>query len=50
MAGQRHKGYEITHNFYSGKGEGTRESGVVFVVERNMKWNVFDFKAVGERI
>jgi len=50
MAGQRHKGYEITHNFYCGEREGTRESGVLFVVERNMKRNVFDFKAVGDRI
>jgi len=34
--------------FYSGKDEGTREFGVAFVVERNMKWNVLDFKAVDE--
>ena len=49
-AGQRHKGYEITHNFYSSKGEGTREIGVIFVVERNMKRNAFDFKVVVDRI
>ena len=36
--------------FYSGKEEGSRESGVPFVVERNMKQNVLDFKAVNERI
>ena len=36
--------------FYSGKEGGTREFGVAFVVERNMKWNVLDFKAVEERM
>jgi len=36
--------------FYNGKEEGTREFGVAFVVERNMKQNVLDFKAVDERI
>jgi exonuclease III len=36
--------------FYSGKEEGTREFGVAFIVERNMKRNVLDFKAVDERI
>jgi len=36
--------------FYSGKEEGTGEFGVAFVVERNMKRNVLDFKAVDERI
>ena len=36
--------------FYSGKEEGTREFGVAFIVERSMKWNVLDFKAVDERI
>jgi exonuclease III len=35
--------------FYSGKEEGTREFGVAIVVERNMKWNVLDFKADDER-
>jgi len=34
--------------FCSGKEEGTRESGVAFVVERNMKQNVLDFRAVDE--
>ena len=36
--------------FYSGKEEGTREFGVAFIVERNMKRNVLDFKAIDERI
>jgi exonuclease III len=36
--------------FYSGKEEGTREFGVAFIVERNMKRNVLDFNAVDERI
>jgi hypothetical protein len=36
--------------FYSGKEEGIREFGVTFVVERNMKRNVLDFKAVDERM
>ena len=36
--------------FYGGKEEGTREFGVAFVVERNMKQNVLDFKAADERI
>ena len=36
--------------FYSGKEKGTREFGVAFIVERNMKKNVLDFKAVDERI
>jgi len=36
--------------FYSGKEKGVREFGVAFVVERNMKRNVLDFKAVDERI
>jgi len=36
--------------FYSGKEEGTREFGVAFVVERNVKRNVLDFKVVDERI
>jgi hypothetical protein len=36
--------------FYNGKEEGTREFGVAFVVEMNMKQNVLDFKAFGERI
>jgi hypothetical protein len=35
---------------YSGKEEGTREFGVEFIVERNMKRNVLDSKAVDERI
>jgi len=35
--------------FYSGKEKGVREFGVAFVVERNMKRNVLDFKAVDER-
>jgi hypothetical protein len=35
---------------YSGKEEGTIEFGVAFVVERNMKRNVLDFKAVDEPI
>jgi len=34
--------------FYSGKEGRTREFGVAFVVERNMKRNVLDFKAVDE--
>jgi hypothetical protein len=34
--------------FYSGKVEGSREFGVPFVVERNMKQNILDFKAVDE--
>jgi len=50
MAGQRHNGYEIHHTFYSGKEDGTREFGGAFVVERNMKWTVLDFKAVDELI
>jgi len=33
--------------FYSSKEEETREFGVAFVVERNMKQNVLYFKAVG---
>jgi len=36
--------------FYSGKEKGVREFGVAFVVERNMKRIVLDFKAVDERI
>jgi hypothetical protein len=36
--------------FYSGKEEGTREFGVAFVVERNMKQNVLDFKAIDKRL
>jgi hypothetical protein len=41
----------ISHKlFYSGKEEGSKEFGVAFVVERNMKWNVLDFKAVDERM
>jgi endonuclease/exonuclease/phosphatase family metal-dependent hydrolase len=36
--------------FYSGKEEGTREFGVAFIVDRNMKRNVLDFKAINERI
>jgi exonuclease III len=36
--------------FYSGKEEGSREFGVAFVVERNMKRNVLDFKVVDERM
>jgi hypothetical protein len=36
--------------FYSGKEEGSREFGVAFVVERNMKRNVLDFRAVDERM
>jgi len=34
--------------FCGGKKGGTREFGVAFVVERNMKWNILDFKAVDE--
>jgi len=34
--------------FYSSKEKGVREFGVAFVVERNMKRNVLDFKAVDE--
>ena len=36
--------------FYSSKEGGTREFGVAFIVERNMKRNVLDFKAIYERI
>jgi hypothetical protein len=36
--------------FYSGKERGTREFGVAFVVERNMKRTGLDFKAVDERM
>jgi exonuclease III len=36
--------------FYSGKEEETRELGVAFIVERSMKRNILDFKAVDERI
>jgi exonuclease III len=36
--------------FYCGKKEGTRELGVAFIVERGMKRNILDFKAVDERI
>jgi len=36
--------------FYSGKEGGTREFGVAFVVERDMKCNILDFKAVDERM
>jgi exonuclease III len=35
--------------FYNGKEGGTREFGVTFVVERNMKQNITYFKAVDER-
>ena len=34
--------------FYSGKEEGAREFGVIFVVERNMKQNVLVLKSVDE--
>jgi len=34
--------------FYSDKEKGVREFGVAFVVERNMKRNGLDFKAVDE--
>ena len=34
--------------FYSSKEGGTREYGVAFVVERNVKLDVLDFKAVDE--
>jgi hypothetical protein len=50
MAGQGHSGHEITYVIYSGKEEGSGEFGVAFVVERNMKRNVLDFKAVDKRI
>lgn len=36
--------------FYRGKEKGTGEFWVVFVVERSMKRNVLDFKAVDERM
>jgi endonuclease/exonuclease/phosphatase family metal-dependent hydrolase len=36
--------------FYSGKEEGTRQLWVAFIVERSMKRNILDFKAVDERI
>jgi exonuclease III len=36
--------------FYSSKEEGTRELGVAFIVERSIKRNIFDFKAVDKRI
>jgi hypothetical protein len=36
--------------FYSGKEEATREFGVAFVDERNVKQTVPDFKAVDEQI
>jgi hypothetical protein len=35
---------------YSGKEGGTKEFGVAFVVERNMKRNILDFKGVDERM
>jgi hypothetical protein len=50
MAGQGHNGHGITHTFFSDKENGVREFGVAFVVGRNMKRNVLDFKAVVERI
>jgi hypothetical protein len=34
--------------FYSDKEEESREFGVAFVVERNMKQTTLDFKAVDE--
>jgi endonuclease/exonuclease/phosphatase family metal-dependent hydrolase len=40
-----------THtHFYSGKEEGIIKCGVAFIVERNMKRNVLDFKAVDKRL
>jgi exonuclease III len=36
--------------FYNGKEMRRREFEVAFVVERKMKWNVLDFKAVDERM
>jgi hypothetical protein len=36
--------------FYSGKEEGTRELQVAIIVEKSMKRNILDFKAVDERI
>jgi len=36
--------------FCSGKEGGNREFGVAFLVERNKKRNVLDFKAVDERM
>jgi len=36
--------------FYNGKEGGTRKFGVAFVIEKNMKQNVLDFKAVDERM
>ena len=50
MAGQKLNGYEITHIFRSCKEEGTRDFAVVFVVERDVKQYVLDFKAVVQRI
>jgi len=51
----RWQGKDILHMkshtlFYSSKEEGTRKFGVAFVVDRNMKRNVLDFKAINERI
>jgi len=50
VTGEGHKGRAITEFFYSGKEKGTREFWVEFVVERSMKRNVLDFKAVDERM
>jgi len=45
-----HKGHATTEFFYSGKEKGTVVFWVAFVVERSMKRNVLDFKAVDEQM
>jgi exonuclease III len=40
-----------THTiFYSGKEKGTYEAGVAFLVDKNMKQNILDFKPINENI
>jgi endonuclease/exonuclease/phosphatase family metal-dependent hydrolase len=51
MAGQGHNGHGITNTFFTvAKKRESEKGGVAFVVEKNMKQNVLDFKAVDERI
>jgi hypothetical protein len=49
VMGGGHKGHAIAQ-FFSAKEKGSREFWVAFVVERSMKRNVLDFKAVDERM
>jgi hypothetical protein len=40
-----------THTiFYSGKEKGAHEAGVAFLVDKNMKQNILDFKPVNENV